>query len=36
MRAGIWDGIEGALENGAMVIVIERSVRVRRFPVFRD
>ena len=27
---GIWAGIEGALEEGAMVTVTERSVRVRR------
>ena len=30
---GIWAGIEDALEDGAMVTVTERSVRVRRLPV---
>ena len=30
---GIWDGIEDALDAGAMVTVTERSVRVRRLPV---
>jgi hypothetical protein len=33
---GIWDGIENALDDGAMVTVTERSVRVRRLPVARD
>lgn len=33
---GIWAGIEDALEDGAMVTVTERSVRVRRLPVVRD
>jgi predicted nuclease of predicted toxin-antitoxin system len=33
---GIWDGIEDTLEDGAMVTVTERSVRVRRLPVARD
>lgn len=32
----IWGGIEDALEEGAMVIVTERSVRVRRLPVTGD
>ena len=29
----IWSGIEDVLEDGAMVTVTERSVRVRRLPV---
>jgi predicted nuclease of predicted toxin-antitoxin system len=33
---GIWARIEDALEDGAMVTVTERSVRVRRLPVVRD
>ena len=33
---GVWAGIENALEDGAMVTVTERSVRVRRPPVIRD
>ena len=33
---GIWAGIEDALEDGAMVTVTERSVRVRRLPVIKD
>ena len=33
---GIWGGIEDALEDGAMVAVTDRSVRVRRLPVARD
>jgi predicted nuclease of predicted toxin-antitoxin system len=32
----VWTGIEGALEDGAMVTVTERSVRVRRLPVVKD
>jgi predicted nuclease of predicted toxin-antitoxin system len=33
---GIWSGIEDALEDGAMVTVTDRSIRVRRLPVARD
>jgi predicted nuclease of predicted toxin-antitoxin system len=32
----IWGGIEVALEEGAMVTVTERSVRVKRLPVVRE
>jgi predicted nuclease of predicted toxin-antitoxin system len=31
----IWAGIEDALNNGAMVTVTDRSVRVRRLPIVR-
>jgi predicted nuclease of predicted toxin-antitoxin system len=30
---GIWPGIEDAVEDGALVTVTERSVRVRRSPI---
>jgi predicted nuclease of predicted toxin-antitoxin system len=33
---GIWSGIEDALEDGAMVTVTDRSVRVRRLAVATD
>jgi len=33
---GIWAKIEDALNDGAMVTVTERSVRVRRLPVVKD
>jgi predicted nuclease of predicted toxin-antitoxin system len=33
---GIWGGIEDALEDGVMVTVTDRSVRVRRLPVAKD
>jgi predicted nuclease of predicted toxin-antitoxin system len=32
---GIWPGIEDALNDGAMVTVTDRSVRVRRLPIVR-
>jgi hypothetical protein len=35
LSRGIWGGIEGAVKDGAMVTVTERSVRVRRLPVAR-
>jgi predicted nuclease of predicted toxin-antitoxin system len=30
---GLWPRIESALEAGAMVVVTERSVRIRRLPI---
>lgn len=32
---GIWSGVEDALTGGAMVTIMERSVRVRRLPIVR-
>ena len=32
---GIWGGIEDALQDGVMITVTDRSVRVRRLPVAR-
>lgn len=32
---GIWASIESALNEGAMVTVTDRSIRIRRLPVFK-
>ena len=32
---GVWPGIETALDDGAMMTVTERSIRVRRLPIVR-
>ena len=36
LSQGIWAGVEDGLDDGALVTITGRSVRVRRLPVFRD